>query len=337
MKKLISVVCVVISLWLLASCSQDGTTSTDELPDTSQNTSEYTEIKTVYPTPESLRDAEDIVSLEKAEYTAFASMDMSAFPEEVQDLYRGIMDNTVTYQVLYKVDGCTVSAYISVPTHIENPPLVIYNRGGNGNFGANAAEGIAMYSYYTECVFIASNYRETDPGTGKDEFGGDDVHDVVFWIDLADELGFVDREQIYMIGESRGGMQTCLALLEDDENIIRAAACVSGVYDLVHTCEFRDDMREMLTRRIGGTPEELPEEYARRSAVTFAEKLDTPILLIHSTGDEKVDYAEAVSFAAELEKYGKKYEFITRNDAIHCLSNGAEFVDVIDWLRKNAD
>lgn len=131
------------------------------------------------------------------------------------------------------------------------------------------------------------------------------MNDVVFWMDLADELGFVDREKIYMLGEWRGGMQTCLALLEDDENIIRAAVCVSGVYDVADTYEKREDMREMLTYRIGGTPEECPDEYVKRSAVTFAEQIDTPLLLIHSTGDEKVSYEHTAAFAAELEKYEK--------------------------------
>lgn len=184
---------------------------------------------------------------------------------------------------------------------------------------------------------IASNYRGTDPGTGKDEFGGADVNDVVFWMDLADELGFIDRERIYMVGESRGGMQTCLALLEDDENVIRAVACVSGVYDLVNTYEKREDMREMLTFRVGGTPEECPDEYAKRSAVMFADRLDTPLLLIHSTGDAQVPYKQASAFAAELEKYGNKYGFITREDKIHTFASPMEWQVIFDWFTENAD
>ena len=99
---------------------------------------------------------------------------------------------------------------------------------------------------------IASNYRETTPGNGTDEFGGRDIHDVVFWMDIVPKLDFIKKDSVYMIGESRGGMQTCLALRNDDNNIIRAAACISGVYDLTNTYNSRTDMQEMLVRRIGG-------------------------------------------------------------------------------------
>jgi len=292
----------------------------------------------LYADAEELANADGILSVEKGEAELPDGMELSTLPAEMQEMYRGLL-GMLTYQVLYTVDDCTVSAFLSVPPdYLENPrPLIRYNRGGNGNFSANTAMGTANYAYTSDCVVIASNYREAEPGTGKDEFGGADVNDVVFWMELADNLGFVDRERIYMLGESRGGMQTCLALLEDEKNVIRAAACVSGVYDVVHTYESREDMREMLTRRIGGTPEDCPDEYAKRSAVTFAEKIDTPLLLIHSTGDEKVPYEQAVQFAAELEKYGKTYEFLTRENKIHSMSSPAELTEILAWMEKHAD
>ena len=343
MKKKIGI--ILISVFLLTACraySEPAGTSgvlTENGSEVQPVASAENEAETVlYASVEELSDAEGIISVEKTEVELGAGMDLSALPEEVQEMYQGIL-GMLTYQVLYTADDCTVSAFIAVPPdYLENPrPLILYNRGGNGNFSPNTAAGTANYAYTANCAVIASNYRETAPGTGKDEFGGADVNDVVFWMELAEQLGFVDRECVYMIGESRGGMQTCLALLEDERNIVRAAACISGVYDVVHTYESREDMREMLTRRIGGTPEDCPEEYTRRSAVTFAEKIDMPLLLIHSTGDTKVPYEQAVKFAAELEKYGKSYDLITREDKIHSMSSPAELREILAWLEKNAD
>ncbi len=331
----------LVSVFLLTSCGTD--TVPEETPEVPTENAVIepaeTEAEPVfYTTVEELAGADGILSVEKVEVELPGGMDLSNLPAEAQEMYRGILGMSV-YQVLYTVDDCNVSAFLSVPPdYLENPrPLLLYNRGGNGNFSPNTAAGTANYAYAADCVVIASNYRETEPGTGKDEFGGADVNDVVYWVDMAGKLGFVDRERVYMLGQSRGGMQTCLVLLEDDENIIRAAACVSGVYDVAHTYESREDMREMLTGRIGGTPEDCPEEYAKRSAVTFAEKIDTPLLLIHSTGDVQVPYEQAVDFAAELEKYGKKYEFITRENKIHSMSSPAELADIIAWMEENAD
>ncbi len=332
---------LILALLLLTSCG--GGTETAETSDIpAENAVEIPadepEKTVLYAAVEDLADADGILSVEKTDVELAAGTDLSVLPAEVQEMYRGIMEMS-TYEVLYRVDDCTVAAFVSVPPdYQENPrPLLIYNRGGNGNFSPNTAAGTANYAYTADCAVIASNYREAEPGTGTDEFGGADVMDVVFWINLADNLGFVDRERVYMLGESRGGMQTCLALLEDEGNIVRAAACVSGVYDVTATYESREDMREMLTRRIGGTPENCPEEYAKRSAVTFAERMDTPLLLIHSTGDAKVPYEQAVKFAAELEKYGKKFEFRTREDKIHSMSSPAELAEIVAWMEKNAD
>lgn len=78
---------------------------------------------------------------------------------------------------------------------------------------------------------MALMYRETSPGTGKDEFGVAD-QDVLFWINHAKELTFANTDRVYLLGESRGGMEVCRALRDAPAGIIKAAASVSGIYDL---------------------------------------------------------------------------------------------------------
>lgn len=337
-----SILVLVIAIFLLNILNACGSETGPADGESIQETSAIGETETekeelLYTAPEDLADADGIISVEKVEVMLPDGVDISALPAEVQEMYHGILE-MMTYQILYTVDDCKVSAFLSVPADYlqEMHPLLLYNRGGNANFSANTAADIASYAYMADCVVMASNYRETDPGTGKDEFGGADVHDVIFLMDLANKIGFIDRDRIYMLGESRGGMQTCLALLEDTENVICAAACVSGIYDLADMYESREDMRKMLTYRVGGTPDECPEEYSRRSVVDFTEKIHTPLLLIHSTGDEKVPYAQAAAFAAELEKYGKTYEFRTRENKIHSMSSPAELQEIISWMEENA-
>ena len=343
MKKILTVFCAgVLTLGWLTACNgevdvpkdSDGVTAEATTPPVTE--AAETEIPVGYPTVEQMTGDDAIIQLEQVGYDELDGMDMSQLPESYAAAFTGVRDHIHTYQVMYRVDACTVTAFISVPDDYTDltRPLLIYNRGGNGNFGASTPLEIAIIAEVTDCVVIASQYRETAPGTGTDEFGGADVADVMFWVERVKNIGFVDAEKVYMVGVSRGGMQTCLALQADTEGIIRAAACVSGVYDLAANYDSREDMRDMLTRRIGGTPTTAPEAYAARSAVSFATDIRVPILLIHSKGDSRTEYTQATAFAEKLEEAGKNYHLMTRETASHGLETIDEWQTIMDWLER---
>ena len=340
----------VLLLGNLIACDSSSITPHDthpaETPDTTAEvtateTSDESETDsptspTVYTAVEQLAEDKAVTTVQAVVHTELESMDMSQLPENYAAALIGVRDRIQTYEVLYRVDGCTVASFISVPKDYTDStrPLLIYNRGGNGNFGASSALEIAMMAQLTDCIVIASQYRETKPGTGKDEFGGSDVDDVMFWVDRVKDMSFVNTEKVYMVGVSRGGMQTCLALKADTDRVITKAVCVSGVYDLTATYESREDMRDMLARRVGGTPTTAPEAYATRSAVNFATDLYTPLLLIHSKEDQQVDYAQFTAFAEKLEQAGKDYDLITRETASHGLETIDEWKTIMDWLAQ---
>ncbi|MBQ4353385.1 MAG: prolyl oligopeptidase family serine peptidase [Clostridia bacterium] len=317
MKRIIGMLTALLLLsGMLLSCAAESADETADNPSASEAEAAGEE-ETVYETPLDLTGADGVLWIQEAD-----SIYLAAYP-----FIR-------TYQVLYTVDDCQIGAYIAVPESEELPPLLLYHRGGYGTTGAGSAEKIASLAECTGCAVIATNYRETPPGNGKDEFCGADVADSVFWLNLADNIGFADRERVYMLGESRGAMQSLLTLLEDKKEIVRAVACVSGVYDLVHTAEYSPSLQAMMIDRIGGTAKELPEEYARRSAVNFADRINIPVLLIHSRYDWLVDYAEAVSMAEKLSEYGKTYELRTRENNIHCIQSAQELTEIMAWFEK---
>ena len=351
-KSLLMIIAIILCAMCLFACNNNNTDTTSNSDNTdttngsnntdTSNDSNITDnvppITENYTNVDALLENDRITSITKDNYALLSSMDLSKLPESVASIYREILEDIITYQVLYTVDDCTVSAFISLPKDYETKdyPLVIYNRGGNGNFSALNAESVAIYTQALNCVMIASNYRETTPGTGVDEFGGKDVNDVVFWMDIIPKLEFIEKDSVYMIGESRGGMQTCLALLNDDNNVIKAAACISGIYDVADIYNSRTDMQEMLVRRIGGTPEQCPEEYQKRSAINFVEQIKTPLIIVHSTGDEKVPYAQAQEFVEALETNGKTVEFITREDNYHSITSSDEIVSIFEQLKNIA-
>ena len=81
-----------------------------------------------------------------------------------------------TYKVRYQSDEYEVVSYLSVPKECiekkEVYPCIIYNRGGNREYGANQPEYIAYLAESFGKIIFATQYRGVDGGTGKEENGG---------------------------------------------------------------------------------------------------------------------------------------------------------------------
>ena len=261
---------------------------------------------------------EDIISIEK--------LDLGRMSSEGVEVS--------TYKVKYQVDDCTVVSYLSVPDAcIEEQdayPCIIFNRGGNREFSANEPENIAYMAESSGKVIFATQYRGVDGGTGTEEFGGADLKDVLRLIDFCEEFAFVDMEQVYMMGVSRGGMMTYMAVREDSR--IKKAVVISGLADAFMGYDERTDMQVVFEELVGETPKSNPGEYEKRSAVCWAEEIKCPILIIHSKLDERVSFEQAEKMVKSLEKAGKEYKFVSYEDDVHGL-HPEDFSIIMEWCQ----
>lgn len=261
----------------------------------------------------------DIISIDEIEMTE-------------EDFFSDGMD-VVTYRIRYQSDDCEVVSYLAIPGECldsQTPyPCIVYNRGGNREYGAVTPQEIAFLAASFDNIVLASQYRGVDGGTGKDEFGGADVHDVLKLIDLCEEFSFVDNKRLSMIGISRGGMMTYEAIREDSR--IQKAIVVSGIADAFMSYEERADMQLVYGELVGGSPREMQAEYEKRSATCWADEIHCPVLILHSKGDKKVSYAQAEKMAKCLKEAGKEYKFVTYDDETHGFHQ--EDLEVIrEWL-----
>lgn len=264
--------------------------------------------------PTDYTQLEDIISIEEIEQDDSTAVD--------------------TYNIRYKSDGCEVVSYLSVPKSCleekKSYPCMIFNRGGNREYGANTPEYIASMAETSQKVIFASQYRGVSGGTGQEEFGGNDLHDVLKLVDFCEAFSFVDMEQLYMMGISRGGMMTYMAVREDER--IKKAVVVAGEADNFMGWEEREDMHQVYMDLIGATPEEKPEEYRKRSATYWADEIKCPVLIIHSKGDKKVSYAQAEKMAECLKEAGKEYRLVTYEDDEHGL-HPEDFDIIMEWCQ----
>lgn len=225
-----------------------------------------------------------------------------------------------TWKITYQSDNCEVVGFISIPIDYTTDedgsyPCIILNRGGYGELAKLSNVRSANFAYQFHSIVFASQYRGVDGGTGLDEIGGEEVKDILNLTDIACLFTLTDTNRLYMIGFSRGGMMTYRALCEDTR--IKRAVVISGVSDLFQTFTERPDWFRAFYYRIGGTPDEVPKQYEKRSAVLWADRIKTPIMLIHGRKDEKVAYQQSQDMYEALKAAGVECCLRSRPDGIH--------------------
>src|SRR5215210_6160913 len=168
--------------------------------------------------------------------------------EELSDAIRRDLDQTATRaaydsaradhnfvleRVKYRSDGLSVVAYVYRPVRNGLPrrPAIIYSRGSfiAGDLApalASMFHRLALQGF----TIVAPQYRGSDGGEGRDEMGGADVNDVLNAVRLAAQIPGIDSSQIFLYGESRGGMMTYQAIRARAP--VKAAAVVGAFTDL---------------------------------------------------------------------------------------------------------
>ena len=214
----------------------------------------------------------------------------------------------VAERVVYESDGLRIVGFLAYPKGAPEGaarlPCVLWNRGGNREFGAitpanflGRAQRVTAWGY----VLFASNYRGSPGSEGQDEFGGSDVNDVHNAIRVFDNLPFADRDRIGMWGHSRGGMMTYIALTKTDR--IRAAVIGAGSADLERWISLRPEMdTEVAAQIVPNWKTDRAKAIEARSAVRFVDRLpaNVPILLVHGTADWRVDPRDSMDMARAL-------------------------------------
>jgi dipeptidyl aminopeptidase/acylaminoacyl peptidase len=148
-----------------------------------------------------------------------------------EEYERAIRDTNFEFQRLkYMSDGLKVTAYLYKPTRVSGSklPAIIFNR-GSLILGDIAPELVSLFHRLASegFVVLAPMYRQSDGGEGRDEMGGGDVNDLMNSAALAKSLYFIDTNNLFLYGESRGGVMTYLAI---KKNFPANAAAVYGAF-----------------------------------------------------------------------------------------------------------
>jgi dipeptidyl aminopeptidase/acylaminoacyl peptidase len=241
--------------------------------------------------------------------------------------------------ITYESDGLRVTGMEVLPNDLaegEKIPLMIYNRGGSGDYGMLTPGQVMVlmvpFAGRLRCGVLASNYRGNGGSEGHEEFGGGDVNDVLNLLNIGQAQEWWDEKNIFMLGWSRGGMMTYRAIAEGAP--ITAAAVGAGVADLVSTQETRANMDRVFKRFIPDYPDHAEDAFEKRSAIHWPEKLDVPLLLMHGDADDIVLAEQSRTLHKKMHALGKQVKYVEYAGGDHALKRhvGQWHREVGEWF-----
>jgi len=248
-------------------------------------------------------------------------------------------------------DGLKLHGYITLPPNYKKGtkiPFILHPHGG-----PNARD---YWGYNPEVQFYASrgygviqpNYRGST-GHGRNEMilanhqmgktMQTDKYDALMW---ANEQGYVDMDNVCISGASYGGYAAMQAATKNP-NMFKCIITYVGTFDLTSM-----DLRGLMWSKAAmpmeyiekGNPE-IPEDYKNlyeNSPIFHVENVDDPVLIITGRRDAQVRFQETVDMVAQLDKFGKDYEYIIKGDEGHGfrseVANLALYEDYEKFLAK---
>ncbi len=323
LKHLLSIVCPAV-FWLSAGLAQAAAPATTT------------------PFQPLLENSRDCFSGPASSYDGFVSMlkrmnpnnpNMGAMIHQSipRAVYEQFQQHLHCEQFVYDVDGVKAMGYLVQPKQAaaKSLPVLVYNRGGNGKTGAlifsNVLSQLMPLAAQGYVVF-ASNYRgDHNPmklpaeQTGKDEFGGADVADVLAFKTMLQQAPAANPEHVAMMGHSRGGMQTWLAAKQWPE--LDALVIIAGVTDLEAELTFRPEMEKVFKARIPDYATNKTAALKQRSVSHFLPKIraDLPVMIVHGDKDERVAVGNATQIAKLLAERKQPHELVIVPGGDHSL------------------
>jgi acetyl esterase/lipase len=206
---------------------------------------------------------------------------------------------------------------LAMPKEGDGPfPAVVCIHGGGWVGGdrkqmAQTIEALARRGY----VAVSPDYRLAPASRFPAPI--EDCKAAVRWLRANAKKYRINPERVGAIGLSAGAHLACLLGVTrkedglegeggnaDESSAVQSVVSFFGPTDLTQPVWNRDAIDKNLVPLLGGTPDEVPDDYRRASPVTYVRKGAPPFLFLHGTEDRIVPLDQSRQLAAKLQKAG---------------------------------
>ncbi len=178
------------------------------------------------------------------------------------------------------------------------------------------------------------------PVSGGPGWGTIDYEDVIAVVDTAlERFDFLDAERTAVIGGSYGGYLT--SWIVSHTNRFRTAVSERAVNHLLSAWGSSDYFWGF-ARHFGGWPWDDVRAYIDHSPATYANRIETPLLILHSEQDLRCDVEQAEHLFIALRVHRKPVELVRFPAESHELTRSGSpihrvtrFEIVLDWFERH--
>jgi len=240
--------------------------------------------------------------------------------------------DALVYDIAFVSNGLSMNAVLVLPADYteKDCPTMLYFP----DVGYTPDALAANYAAKDVIVFRLWG-RERDGNEGARDMGGEDAADAETLLEISRNCDFLSRGGIFAAGSAEGSIRA-LRLAQLHSDALAGCAVVDCISDLAAFGEARGEaIQQLSSYLVGGTPEELPDEYKKRSAVFFADQITTSVLILAYENSPLAPMEQATALKEALDSVGTECRLEKLPKLSSDFSRDALQI-LLPWIREHA-
>ena len=243
-------------------------------------------------------------------------------------------------------DQQEIQGWLVTPPHFDPSkkyPFILEIHGGPfASYGSVFSAEIQLYAAAGYVVLYANPRGSTSYGEAfgnliHHDYPDHDYDDLMSGVDAVLDKGYIDQDNLFVTGGSGGGVLTAWIVGKTDR--FRAAVVAKPVINWYSFVLYSDNPGFFYKYWFPNKPWEDPENYLKRSPLSYVGNVTTPTMLLVGEEDYRTPIAESEQFYAALKLQKVETAMVRIPGASHGIANKpsnlvAKISSILTWFDK---
>ena len=221
-------------------------------------------------------------------------------------------------------DGLEIQGWLYRPKGAARGAIIVVH-GGPTAHSEDAFDPEVQYLVAAGFAVLEPNYRGST-GFGlpfqdsikQDGWGGREQDDIACGARALIARNIATAGRVGITGTSYGGYSSWCQITRTPPEVIRAAAPICGMTDLVvDYATTRPDLRPYSEEMMGGSPAQVPERYRERSPIHFVDRIRGRLMIVQGLNDPNVTPQNVTDVRRRLDAARIPYQLLLFEDEGH--------------------